>query len=190
VAGVIVGASAAAMNLGPVTDSPSVTADGVHIDTGSPSGRPGDERGSRSGLREIPSPSDTGSARPSSPAAKPSSAAAPASPAAKKPTPTPPSGGGAVTNSGTCRASYYSDGQRTANGEIFNPNDFTAAHRTLPFNTRVRVTNIKNNRSTIVRVNDRGPFVEGRCFDLSRAAFEAISDINAGVADIKYEVLS
>jgi rare lipoprotein A len=74
-------------------------------------------------------------------------------------------------------ASYYGQefaGRRTASGERFNPNAMTAAHRTLRFGTRVRVTNSSNGRSVIVRINDRGPFVKGRAIDLSRAAARAI----------------
>ena len=74
-------------------------------------------------------------------------------------------------------ASYYGQefaGRRTASGERFNPNAMTAAHRTLRFGTRVRVTNFRNGRSVIVRINDRGPFVKGRAIDLSRGAARAI----------------
>jgi rare lipoprotein A len=74
-------------------------------------------------------------------------------------------------------ASYYGQefaGRRTASGERFNPNAMTAAHRTLRFGTRVRVTNSRNGRSVIVRINDRGPFVKGRAIDLSRRAARAI----------------
>lgn len=68
------------------------------------------------------------------------------------------------------RASWYGSGHRTANGERFNPNGMTAAHRSLPFGTRVRVTNRSNGRSVVVRINDRGPFVAGRILDLSRGS--------------------
>ncbi|QAY95143.1 hypothetical protein CWB41_04860 [Methylovirgula ligni] len=71
-------------------------------------------------------------------------------------------------------ASYYSSGYRTASGERFNPNGLTAAHRTLPFGTRVAVTNPRNGRSVVVRINDRGPFVRGRSLDLARGAAFAI----------------
>jgi rare lipoprotein A len=86
-------------------------------------------------------------------------------------------------------ASYYSQGQRTASGARFNPNGFTAAHRSLPFGTRVRVTNRSNGRSVIVTINDRGPFVRGRIIDLSRGAAQAISMTGAGVARVSLEVL-
>jgi rare lipoprotein A len=72
------------------------------------------------------------------------------------------------------RASYYCSGTRTASGEHFNPNGFTAAHRTLPFGTRVAVTNPANGRTVVVRINDRGPFVRGVSLDLARGAAFAI----------------
>jgi rare lipoprotein A len=86
-------------------------------------------------------------------------------------------------------ASYYSQGQRTASGVRFNPGALTAAHRSLPFGTRVRVTNRANGRSVVVTINDRGPFVGGRVIDLSRAAAQAISMTGAGVAAVSLEVL-
>lgn len=67
-------------------------------------------------------------------------------------------------------ASWYQHGRRTANGEAFNPNGMTAAHRSLPFGTRLRVVNEKTGRSVIVRINDRGPFIGGRIIDLARGA--------------------
>lgn len=81
--------------------------------------------------------------------------------------------------SGRCRpmhgvASWYGSGRKTANGEPFNPNGLTAAHRTLPFGTMVRVTNHRNGRSVTVRINDRGPFIGGRSIDLARGAARAI----------------
>lgn len=87
-------------------------------------------------------------------------------------------------------ATYYGQefaGHRTASGETFNPNALTAAHRTLPFGTRVRVTNSRNGRSVIVRINDRGPFVKGRAIDLSSAAAQAIG--MGGTADVHIEVI-
>ena len=83
------------------------------------------------------------------------------------------------------KASYYSSGARTANGEHFNPNGYTAAHRTLPFGTRLRVTNTANGHSVLVRVNDRGPFIHGRVLDLSRGAAKAIGMIGAGTAHVQ-----
>jgi rare lipoprotein A len=177
VAGVLIGAAAAAMNLGPAGDSRAAAA--AAVAPGASPTRSEDNRGSRSELREIPSAS--ASAGPS------------AAPTTRKPAsaPTQPSGSGTVTSSGTCGMSYYSDGQQTADGETFDPNAFTAANKTLPFNTRVRITNPANGKSVVVRVNDRGPFVAGRCFDLSRAAFAAIASLSAGVLPAAmYQVLS
>jgi rare lipoprotein A len=86
-------------------------------------------------------------------------------------------------------ASYYYEGQKTASGARFNPNGLTAAHRSLPFGTRVRVTNQSNGRSVVVTINDRGPFIKGRIIDLSRGAAQAISMTGAGVARVSLEVL-
>lgn len=90
------------------------------------------------------------------------------------------------------KASYYGDefhGRKTASGEIFNKWDYTCAHKKLPFDTRVKVTNLKNQKTTIVRVNDRGPFVKGRIIDLSFAAAKKIGMIKDGVVKVKIEVL-
>jgi rare lipoprotein A len=109
--------------------------------------------------------------------------------------PTPPSTGPSptrqetVTGTGTCEVSFYDEPQPTASGEHFDPEALTAAHKTLPFNTRVRVTNLANGKSVIVRINDRGPYVGGRCLDLSRAGFRAIASLNTGLIDGRYEVL-
>lgn len=92
----------------------------------------------------------------------------------------------------TGKASYYADnfkGRRTASGEKYDPKKFTAAHRTLPFGTWLKVTNVKNEKSTIVKVNDRGPFVQGRIVDLSRVAAEEIGMIAAGTATVRIEVV-
>ena len=81
-------------------------------------------------------------------------------------------------------------GRRTANGERFDPAALTAAHKTLPFSTMVQVTNLSNNRSVTVRINDRGPFIEGRIIDLSEAAARQIGMIDAGVGQVRVEVLA
>jgi rare lipoprotein A len=86
-------------------------------------------------------------------------------------------------------ASYYWQGQQTASGVRFNPEGMTAAHRTLPFGTRVRVTNQSNGQSVVVTINDRGPFVGGRVIDLSRGAARKINMTGAGVARVSLEVL-
>jgi rare lipoprotein A len=86
-------------------------------------------------------------------------------------------------------ASYYWQGQQTASGARFNPSAMTAAHRTLPFGTRVRVTNKRNGRSVVVTINDRGPFIKGRIIDLSRGAAGVIGMTGSGVAPVSVEVL-
>jgi rare lipoprotein A len=86
-------------------------------------------------------------------------------------------------------ASYYKHGKRTASGERYDPRNLTAAHRSLPFGTRVKVTNAKSGRSVVVRINDRGPFIRGRIIDLSLGAAQAIGLHRAGVAKVKIEVL-
>lgn len=96
-------------------------------------------------------------------------------------------GGGTSYQSGM--ASYYSEPQRLASGGRFNPNAMTAAHKSLPFGTRVRVTNQHNGSSVVVIINDRGPYVGGRIIDLSRAAAGAIGMTGAGVAPVRIAVL-
>ena len=89
-------------------------------------------------------------------------------------------------------ASWYGPGffgNRTANGEVFRPGTLTAAHRTLPFGTRVRVTNLWNGRSAIVRINDRGPFHGHRVIDLAHGAASNLGLISSGIANVKLEVL-
>jgi len=86
-------------------------------------------------------------------------------------------------------ASYYEHGARTASGEKFNARELTAAHRTLPFGTRVRITNIATGRSVTVRVNDRGPFVPGRVIDVSQSAAETLGFVERGVAKVKLDVV-
>ena len=91
------------------------------------------------------------------------------------------------------KASWYGDkehGKRSASGEIFNRNAYTAAHKELPFGTVVRVTNRENGRRVKVRINDRGPYVGDRVIDLSYAAAKSIGLIRSGVAEVKIEVLS
>lgn len=87
------------------------------------------------------------------------------------------------------KASYYWQPQRVASGGWFNPNAMTAAHKSLPFGTRVRVTNKYNGRSVVVRINDRGPYVKGRIIDLSKAAAHKIGMQNAGVVPVTVTVL-
>jgi len=89
-------------------------------------------------------------------------------------------------------ASYYADkfhGKKTSSGETFNMYAFTAAHKTLPFNTIVKVTNLDNGKSVNVRINDRGPFIEGREIDVSKAAADKLDMISAGIARVSIEII-
>ena len=87
-------------------------------------------------------------------------------------------------------ASYYKSGKLTANGEAYNPHGLTAAHRTLPFGTRVAVTNLKTGKTVVVRINDRGPFIKGRVIDLSLGAAKIVGLTKSGVAKVKVVVLN
>lgn len=90
------------------------------------------------------------------------------------------------------QASYYSDrhqNNKTANGDLYQHNLKTAAHKTLPFGAHVKVTNTANGKSVIVNINDRGPFVKGRIIDLSKSAFSSIGNLSAGVIEVKIEVV-
>jgi rare lipoprotein A len=92
----------------------------------------------------------------------------------------------------TGKASFYAmkyQSRKTASGEIFDQSAYTAAHNRLPFGTKVKVTNVQNGKSVIVRINDRGPFVKGRIIDLSRSAFSKIGNPRAGVIDVKIEIV-
>ena len=94
------------------------------------------------------------------------------------------------TDSG--EASYYANKhqmKKTASGELYKHELKTAAHRTIPFGTRVKVTNVANGKSIIVKVNDRGPFVRGRIIDLSKSAFSSIGNTSAGLLDVEIEVV-
>ncbi|MEX3070707.1 septal ring lytic transglycosylase RlpA family protein [Vibrio alginolyticus] len=91
------------------------------------------------------------------------------------------------------KASWYSNkfhGKRTASGERYNKSAYTAAHKSLPFGTIVRVTNTANSKTVDVKINDRGPFVKGRVIDLSQKAFEQIGNIKEGVAPVKIEIIN
>ena len=128
-------------------------------------------------------------APPAQPAPAPSSIAPPpASPKHAKTPPTPAPAG--YTEEG--KASWYGkpfDGRRASNGEIYDMYKLTAAHRTLPFETMVRVTNLSNGKSTTVRITDRGPFVDNRIIDLSLAAAREIDSVGPGVVPVRLEVL-
>ncbi len=92
---------------------------------------------------------------------------------------------------GQCgRASWYALTSKTASGERMNPSAMTAAHRSLPFGTVLKVTNQKNGQSVVVRINDRGPFIKGRVLDLSKAAAQKIGFISSGHAPVCMEQMS
>nr|WP_229198389.1 septal ring lytic transglycosylase RlpA family protein [Bradyrhizobium acaciae] len=86
-------------------------------------------------------------------------------------------------------ASFYSEQQQTASGEKFDGRELTAAHPTLPFGTRLRVTDVKSGRSVTVRVNDRGPYVPGRIVDVSYSAAQSLGMIGKGVANVRLDVV-
>jgi rare lipoprotein A len=127
-----------------------------------------------------PKPQPSGSAPPASPSSGP--------PPAIERQPAVP---GAYVEEGV--ASWYGipfQGRRTSNGEIYDMHEFTAAHRTLPFNAVVRVTNLRNGKQTEVRINDRGPFVANRVIDLSLSAAQAIEMVGTGTAPVRLEIIS
>jgi rare lipoprotein A len=86
-------------------------------------------------------------------------------------------------------ASFYRHGSQTANGEKFDPRKLTAAHRTLPFGTRLKVTDLSTGRSVTVRVNDRGPFIPGRIVDVSHSAAESLGMTGRGLAKVKLDIV-
>jgi len=181
---VLVGGAVASMNLG--TGSKPTAANKAIDDDRSAAARA--DRGARPSDSPAPSPSPTdlppspqatrSTEATRSPTKKPSTSKAPTS---KAPT--------TVSSAGTCSVSYYETGSTTASGESFDPNGLTAAHKTWKFGTMVRVTNLANGKSVDVRINDRGPYVSGRCIDLARGAFVKIASVNAGVINARYEVL-
>jgi rare lipoprotein A len=97
--------------------------------------------------------------------------------------------GFASAEAATGLASYYKSGKLTANGERYNPSGLTAAHRKLPFGTMLKVTNLRNGKSVIVRVNDRGPFVKKRVLDLSYGAAQVIGLHRTGIGAIKFDII-
>lgn len=92
----------------------------------------------------------------------------------------------AAANEGCGGASWYALTSKTASGEHMNPELLTAAHRTLPFGTKLKVTNQSNGRAVVVRINDRGPFIKGRVIDLSKAAARKLGMLKAGHTKICY----
>ena len=94
-----------------------------------------------------------------------------------------------VASRGGGLASFYTEGAKTANGETFNTHELTAAHPSLPFGTKLRVTNVSTGQSVTVRVNDRGPYVPGRVVDVSYAAADQLGMVKGGVAKVKLDVV-
>ena len=92
----------------------------------------------------------------------------------------------------TGKASFYANlhqAKKTASGEIYDHKLNTAAHKKLPFGTKVRVTNLENGKTVIVKINDRGPFIRGRILDLSKSAFSSIASVSSGIIEVKIEVI-
>ncbi|RRQ47217.1 septal ring lytic transglycosylase RlpA family protein [Chryseobacterium sp. SC28] len=92
----------------------------------------------------------------------------------------------------TTTVSYYAnkfDGRKTSSGETYRHSKLTASHKTLPFGTRVEIINIANNKSVVIKVNDRGPLKPSRAFDLSQGAFKKIANLNDGIVKVKYRIL-
>jgi peptidoglycan lytic transglycosylase len=109
---------------------------------------------------------------------------------AKKHTPFAPQKNAAETQiASNGVASFYTEGSRTASGEKFDSRELTAAHPTLPFGTRLRVTNVATGRAVTVRVNDRGPYVAGRVVDVSQSAADALGMVGAGIAKVRLDVV-
>src|ERR1700675_1626826 len=138
-----------------------------------------------------------GTPAPQPPGSQPAPAPQPGQPGASRPSGPPPAierqpaVPGEYVEEGV--ASWYGlpfNGRRTSNGEIYDMHEFTAAHRTLPFNCVVRVTNLNNGKHTEVRINDRGPFVANRVIDLSLSAAQAIEMVGTGTANVRLEILS
>ena len=97
-----------------------------------------------------------------------------------------------ATKISTGVVSWYGDkfhGRKTASGERYDKHELTAAHKSLPFGTKVKVTNIRNGKSLVVEINDRGPYAKSRVLDLSQAAFSEIGHTNTGVMQVEYEII-
>ena len=169
VAGFLVGGASAAIHLHPVSSDQDLTAHLDPADLLPPDRNAQVDRTSRSEARSGVN------------------ANAPLVPKQAVPAATPAE---TVIATGSCQASYYEEGFRTASGERFDPDGLTAANRDLPFNSLVRVTNQASGESVVVRINDRGGSYGNRCLDLSRGAFAAIADVGQGVVDVRYEVLA
>ena len=139
--------------------------------------------------RSVPSRADRGATRREAPEPSPTHTATATSTLERKPRKPKKKPAYRVVKTGSCQASYYWQGQMTASGERFDPDALTAAHKTLPMGSKVRVTNKNNGRSVIVRINDRGPYTGGRCLDLSKAAMAKVGGTGAGVIPVRYQVL-
>jgi len=142
---------------------------------------------------QAPSPNSTpSSSQPSGRATNPPSHPLPSPPSGPPPAAErAPAVPGAYVEEGV--ASWYGypfQGRRTSNGEVYEMHDLTAAHRTLPFNAIVRVTNLANGKQTQVRINDRGPFVANRIIDLSLSAAQALEMVGPGTAQVRLEIIS
>lgn len=109
--------------------------------------------------------------------------------------PAQPTGTSNVDRSGyveTGKASFYANlhqSKKTASGEIYDHKLSTAAHKKLPFGTKIRVTNLANGKMVVVKINDRGPFIKGRILDLSKSAFSSIANVSSGIIEVKIEVI-
>lgn len=173
VAGLLVGGTGAALQLNASNrNAPVGIASMVDAEAFPPDRDAQADRASRDDAR-LDGPSDSGEVAPAS-ATEDATEAATA----------------AIISSGSCDASYYDGRRATASGEQFDSTDLTAGHRSLPFDTQVRVINAATGESVIVRINDRGPYRDDRCLNLSEAAFDTIADLGAGVVDVRYEVLA
>ena len=140
---------------------------------------------------ETPPATEEAAKRSTSSANVPETPAPPSAPASKRNKPAPAPAPAGYTEEGN--ASWYGvpfHGRRASNGEIYDMYKLTAAHRTLPFETMVRVTNLNNGKSTVVRITDRGPFVDNRIIDLSLAAAREVDSVGPGVVPVRVEVLS
>jgi len=133
----------------------------------------------------------TAGAQTAAPASAPAAMPAASAPAAPAPAPAAPAATGSDAMEGL--AAYYSnrlEGRKTASGQTFRQSKLTAAHPTLPFGTKVKVTHTKNGRSVVVVINDRGPTQAGRVIDLSRAAADKLGMLRAGLAPVRLEVVA
>jgi rare lipoprotein A len=160
--------------------------------------------GSRRTIADRPEPPEAGSADTTENAEAPRTPERAGDPGAKAPRSVPGGSakrGGAAATPNPALSAYTEEGiaswygipfhgRRASNGEVYDMNKLTAAHRTLPFETVVRVTNLSNGKVTVVRITDRGPFVDNRIIDLSMAAAREIDSVGAGVVPVRLEIIS